>query len=187
VTVVAAQVADQDTDDPPDNPSTDHVSRFTTAAFAPVANDDAASTPEDTPVVIPVTANDSDPDGDLVLATVRILMPPAAGTARTAGDGTTTYAPNPDATGTDIFTYEVCDATSRCDTAAVTVTISPVDDPPIAAAPPPASGDRLATSGYDPGPLVTAGLAAIAAGAFLLAASRRSTGEPSRSRPAQVG
>ncbi|MGH1368912.1 MAG: Ig-like domain-containing protein, partial [Maritimibacter sp.] len=49
---------------------------------APVAEDDTATTPEDTPVVIDVLANDSDPDGD-----------PLEVTEATSPDGTVVIDP----------------------------------------------------------------------------------------------
>ena len=42
-----------------------HVSSSLIKQIAPLANDDGASTPEDTPVIIDIAANDSDPDGNL--------------------------------------------------------------------------------------------------------------------------
>ncbi len=45
-----------------------------------------------------------------------------------------TYTPDADFNGTDSFTYEVCDdgMPVLCDTATVTVTVTPVNDPPVA-------------------------------------------------------
>ncbi len=45
----------------------------------PVANDDAASTSINTPVVINVVSNDTDPDGDLVVSSVAVTVPPTSG------------------------------------------------------------------------------------------------------------
>ncbi len=97
----------------------------------PVANNDATSTPEDTPVVIDVTANDTDIDGNLDPTTVTIITPPANGT--TAVDpvtGAVTYTPDPDYNGPDTFTYQICDTTALCDVASADVVVDPVNDAP---------------------------------------------------------
>jgi hypothetical protein len=44
------------------------------------------------------------------------------------------YQPDPDFSGTDAFTYQICDTWGRCDSATVTVTVRNVNDPPIASA-----------------------------------------------------
>ena len=103
----------------------------------PVANNDTATTPEDTPVVIPVIANDTDIDGNIVPNSVAIVTPPSNGSVSiNALTGEITYTPDADFNGTDTFIYLVCDdgtpLPSLCDTAVVTVTITPVNDPPVA-------------------------------------------------------
>ncbi|OZC04071.1 Ig-like domain-containing protein [Rubricoccus marinus] len=97
---------------------------------APVAADDAASTPEDQAVEIAVLANDSDPDGDAL--TVSALGTPASGSVTTNGT-TVTYTPAPDFNGTDLFTYTITDGVLTA-SAAVTVTVTPVNDAPLAEA-----------------------------------------------------
>ncbi len=102
---------------------------------APVANDDSATTPEDTPVAIDVTANDTDVDGNLDPTSVTVTSGPANGAvAVDPVTGAVTYTPDADFNGTDSFTYEVCDDGTPvlCDTATVTVTVTPVNDPPVA-------------------------------------------------------
>ena len=96
----------------------------------PLAGDDAAETPEDTPVTIAVLANDSDPDGDTL--TVVEVSAPAHGTAVVAAAGTVEYTPEPDFHGTDRFTYVVGDGSRLTARAAVEVTVLPVNDPPLA-------------------------------------------------------
>ncbi len=72
----------------------------------PVANDDAATTDEDTAIEITVLANDTDADADTLSVT-------AVGTAADGGvttNGTTvTYTPNADFNGSDSFTYIISD------------------------------------------------------------------------------
>jgi len=96
----------------------------------PVAVDDTATTPEETTVTIDVLANDSDPDGDPLM--VMAVSVPVNGTAVNNGDGTVTYTPNNNFTGTDLFTYTVQDGQGGSSTATVTVEVTPVNDQPVA-------------------------------------------------------
>ena len=76
----------------------------------PVAVDDAATTPEDTPVTVDVLANDVDVEG-LDPTSVVITQAPANGTAQVDPDtGAITYAPAPDFAGEDALAYTVRDA-----------------------------------------------------------------------------
>ena len=99
---------------------------------APVANDDSASTPEDTPVTIDASANDSDVDGNLDPTSAKVLSGPSNGTLVNNGDGTFTYIPEADFNVIDSFTYEICDLDGLCDSATVSIDITPVNDTPIA-------------------------------------------------------
>src|ERR687891_714430 len=99
----------------------------------PVANDDAATTDEDTPVVIDVLANDTDADGNLDPSSVSVTGGPFNGSAAVNPNGTITYTPDPDFNGSDSFSYEVCDTAPACDTATVLITVGAVNDPPVAA------------------------------------------------------
>jgi VCBS repeat-containing protein len=99
----------------------------------PVARDDAYSTDEDTPLTIPapgLMGNDSDADGDQLF--VSTYEQPSVGTVVVAADGSFSYTPDVNFNGTDAFAYTVCDLNGACDTAAVTVTVVPVNDPPVA-------------------------------------------------------
>jgi subtilisin family serine protease len=98
---------------------------------APVAVDDAATTVEDTPVSIPVKSNDSDPDGDSIF--VSNVGTPTSGTAALDQSGTAVlYTPAPNANGSASFGYTLSDGHGGTDTATVAVTITPVEDPPLA-------------------------------------------------------
>lgn len=88
---------------------------------APVANPDSASTNFDTAVVIPVLANDSDPNGDPISVT-GVTTNPALGTATTNGT-TVTYTPRAGTSGTQQFTYTVSDGQLSA-TGNVTVTVA---------------------------------------------------------------
>jgi VCBS repeat-containing protein len=98
----------------------------------PVANDDSATTPEDTAVTIDVAANDTDPDGNLDPSSAAVVSTASRGTVANNGDGTFRYTPVRDFDGSDSFTYEICDTFAACDTAAVNITVNPVNDPPAA-------------------------------------------------------
>ena len=101
----------------------------------PVAVDDPTGTAEDVAVVVDVLANDSDPDLDLDPSSVTVLAPgPTNGSAVVTGSppGAITYTPDPDFNGSDQFDYQVCDLAGSCDTATVTVSVTPVPDAPVA-------------------------------------------------------
>ena len=98
---------------------------------APVANDDSASTAEDTAVTVTVLTNDTDLDGDTL--TVSSLTQPSNGGAVLNADNTITYTPAANHNGADSFTYTVSDGNGGTDTATVSITITPVNDAPNAA------------------------------------------------------
>jgi len=97
----------------------------------PIAVDDTASTPYETPVTIDVAANDSDPDGTTTCVN-NIVTNPSNGSVSISGNGTDIiYTPNPGFTGTDSFVYTACDADGGTDTATVNVTVGAANQPPI--------------------------------------------------------
>jgi len=96
----------------------------------PVAMNDSAETPRNTPVTIAVLANDEDPDGDLI--TVTDVTQPGNGSAALNADGTITYVPQRGFTDTDFFTYSISDGQGGADTAMVTVLVTRPNRPPIA-------------------------------------------------------
>ncbi|SMX28073.1 Bifunctional hemolysin/adenylate cyclase precursor [Pelagimonas phthalicica] len=102
----------------------------------PVADDDSATTTEDTGVRIYVRGNDTDPDGDDTALTITSVDDPTNGTATIDPvDGTIIYTPDPGFTGTETFDYTVTDPDGATDTATVTVTVTPdgdENDPPVA-------------------------------------------------------
>jgi hypothetical protein len=98
---------------------------------APTANADQGTTAEDTPVNIAVLANDVDPDpNDQGSLSASIVGSVPNGTAVVEQDGTVTYTPNPNFSGTDTFMYSATDPAGASSTAAVSVTVSPVNDSP---------------------------------------------------------
>ncbi|MGE0798665.1 MAG: Ig-like domain-containing protein [Lautropia sp.] len=102
----------------------------------PTATDDAYSATEDTPLVVPaatgVLANDTDPDNDALTATVD--TGPAHGTLVLNADGSFTYTPDADYSGTDTFTYTIEDAEAAVSHATVTITVGGTNDAPVAVA-----------------------------------------------------
>ncbi|MDW8069689.1 MAG: Ig-like domain-containing protein [Anaerolineae bacterium] len=100
---------------------------------APVAQGDTYETDEDTPLVVNapgVLGNDSDPDGDSL--TALHLFGPWNGSLTLNSDGSFTYNPNPNFFGVDGFYYYVFDGTAASQWAYVTITVNPVNDPPVA-------------------------------------------------------
>ena len=100
------------------------------AAISPVAADDEARTFEETPVLIPVVANDV--AGGVLDS---IDTDPANGTATIVG-GQVEYTPAAGFLGTDTFTYSYCSPVANgapilCTTAEVTVQVLPVNHPPL--------------------------------------------------------
>ena len=95
----------------------------------PAATDDSASTREDAPVTIAVLANDSDPDGDPLSVTSATA---SNGAVTVNSNGSITYLPRPNFSGTDTVTYRIADGNGGFATATVTVTVAPVNDPPVA-------------------------------------------------------
>jgi uncharacterized repeat protein (TIGR01451 family) len=93
----------------------------TNANDPPIAVDDNATTPADTPVTIDVLNNDSDPDGDTL--TVASVTQGAHGSVINNG-GDVTYTLATGFTGTDSFTYTISDGKGGTDTATVTVTVT---------------------------------------------------------------
>jgi outer membrane protein OmpA-like peptidoglycan-associated protein len=99
---------------------------------APVAAADTATVGEDgAPSLHAVLGNDTGlGDGGLV---VTIVTPPSRGTAAVVGTQIR-YTPAADATGADSLTYTVTDADGDVSSAALSITITPVDDQPVAVA-----------------------------------------------------
>jgi VCBS repeat-containing protein len=100
----------------------------------PTAVDDSYSTDEDTTLIVTadlgVLDNDSDPDGDTLIA--NLVSGTGNGTLNLNSDGSFTYTPAPNFNGTDSFEYEADDGNGGRDTAIVTLTVVPVNDSPAA-------------------------------------------------------
>ena len=101
----------------------------------PTAADLSVTTAEDTPGAI--TLAGTDPEGGAL--TYIIVTGPAHGSISGSGAGRT-YTPAPDFNGTDTFTYKVNDGTLDSNVATVSITVTAVNDPPVA------SNDNAATT-----------------------------------------
>jgi VCBS repeat-containing protein len=98
---------------------------------APVALADAYSTNEDTPLntgAPGLLSNDTDADGNPLTAAIR--SQPGNGAAVLNANGSFTYTPNANFSGTDTFSYRVNDGTTNSNDATVTITVNAVNDPP---------------------------------------------------------
>lgn len=99
----------------------------------PVAVNDAYSTEVNTTLTaeVSVLANDSDPDGDEIIAF--LLSGPASGSVTLGANGIFTYVPAPGFTGTVSFTYIAGDDQDAfSDPATVTITVNPANEAPVA-------------------------------------------------------
>jgi len=96
---------------------------------APTPNTQSVSTDEDTPLKITLTA--SDPENDKL--TFKIANQPLNGTL----NGTppiVTYTPNSESNGNDSFTFTANDGKLESSPAKVSITVKPINDPPVGVA-----------------------------------------------------
>ena len=77
----------------------------------PDAVDDSDSVDEDSSVTVDVLGNDTDPEGDIDPTFSDGHHGPGNGSTSVNPDGSIDYTPDADFSGTDSFTYEVCDTT----------------------------------------------------------------------------
>jgi hypothetical protein len=98
----------------------------------PVALDDQTTTVEEQSVTIAPLSNDIDVDGDVL--DVSSVSQATNGLVTLNPDKTVTYTPANNFSGSDKFSYTISDGHGGVDTAVVKVTVTPVNDPPIAAA-----------------------------------------------------
>ncbi len=90
----------------------------------PLGADDTAATNEDEPVTIAVLGNDSDIDGDKLTVTAASTQ---TGSVVINPDGTLTYKPAPDFSGTGTIVYTIDDGNGGTDSATVTVAVGAVN------------------------------------------------------------
>ena len=99
---------------------------------APAAGNDQAAVQEDHSVTIAVKGNDSDADNDAVI--IASTTNPQHGTIVINSDGTITYTPADNYSGSDSFTYTISDGNGGTSTATVSLTVNPENDTPVAVA-----------------------------------------------------
>ena len=123
----------------------------------PTAANDLASTPVNTPVIIPVLANDSDPEdgtppgggitqiNGVPVAVNQPAALPSGGTVTLLPNGTVSYTPPAGFTGVEQFSYTVADSGGLAQNANVNVTVGGA-----ANAPPTATNDTAVTTANTP-------------------------------------
>jgi len=94
---------------------------------APVAEDQSVTTPEETPVDVTLVATDIENDP----LTYAIVAQPAHGTVVLV-DNVATYTPALNYTGPDSFTFKANDGALDSNVATVSITVTPVNDAPVA-------------------------------------------------------
>ncbi|MBE9061110.1 S-layer family protein [cf. Phormidesmis sp. LEGE 11477] len=98
---------------------------------APVANNDAFNGDEDTVIAGNVLDNDTDADSEAADLIASLLDTPANGDVVVDPDGSFTYTPAANFSGSDSFTYTVSDG-ELSDIGTVDITVDPVNDGPVA-------------------------------------------------------
>ncbi|MEX0312448.1 MAG: beta strand repeat-containing protein, partial [Tateyamaria sp.] len=96
---------------------------------APLAAPDSAVTTEDTAITIDVTANDTELDGEAL--TVTGVTGAANGQAQFTG-GQITYTPDADFNGSEQLVYTVSDGNGGTATATLDITVTAINDAPVA-------------------------------------------------------
>lgn len=99
----------------------------------PVAEDDSYSVVEDTLLTIAtpgVSGNDHDPEGSAL--NVILVSTVQQGSLTLNADGSFTYRPGANYFGPDSFTYKVNDGQADSNVATVSITVTAVNDPPVA-------------------------------------------------------
>lgn len=102
--------------------------------FPPVAEDNSYNAAEDTPLAVAapgILANDHDAEGTPLTALLE--APPAVGTLALSPDGAFLYTPPANWYGVATFAYHASDGIAQSGRVAVTLNVSSVNDPPLAA------------------------------------------------------
>jgi len=107
---------------------------------APIAVNDAITVAEGGTATVlvggatSILANDSDPEGSAISLVMGLVTQPAHGMLTLNADGTFIYTHDGDETSSDSFTYVISDGELNSLPATVTITITPVNDAPVAVA-----------------------------------------------------
>ena len=97
---------------------------------APFANDDQIVIDEDNAITLNTLGNDRDLNGDALSIAALITDQTLGQVEADSGDSTVTYTPPENYSGSDVFSYVVTDGKGGADTAAVSITILPLNDVP---------------------------------------------------------
>jgi gliding motility-associated-like protein len=134
----------------------------------PVANNQSVSTLEDTEKDIALTGSDVDNTAN-ELAYIIVSLPTNGTLTNSNGDPLTvgsqlpgtapdvTYTPNSNFNGEDSFTFKINDGTNDSNTATVTITVTPDNDPPVIPSCPAAAIDVQEDSDFTNNPIVLSG------------------------------
>ncbi|MGH7451039.1 MAG: tandem-95 repeat protein, partial [bacterium] len=99
----------------------------------PLAKNDTLVTDEDRALVVDVTQNDLDSDGNIIKSTVSVTQKPVHGVLMNNTDSTFTYMPNPNFNGRDSLRYTVKDNDGAVSNeAGVLIIVKAVNDAPAA-------------------------------------------------------
>src|SRR5207302_1501826 len=101
---------------------------------APVASNDSYTTAEDMPLTVAaagVLGNDADVEGTALTAI--LVSGPSHGTLTLHSNGSFTYTPQANYNGPDSFTYQASDGSLDSSVATVSLTVTAVNDAPVAA------------------------------------------------------
>jgi gliding motility-associated-like protein len=100
---------------------------------APVAQDFNLNTTEDSPITGTLTSRVSDVDNSVTELTISLVdITPNSGSFTILPNNSYTFVPHPNFTGTATVRYRVCDPLGLCDTGIIQITVTPVNDPPVA-------------------------------------------------------
>ncbi len=117
----------------------------------PTAQADSYTTAEDTPLSVPaaagVLANDTDPDGGTTL-TAAVARTVTDGSLTLRPDGSFTYTPGTNFSGTTTFTYRARDGSAASEAVTVTITVTAANDAPFVSNAPPATASEGVTYRY---------------------------------------
>src|SRR5262249_34868757 len=100
----------------------------------PIANNDTYTVAEGGTLNVAapgVLGNDSDPDGDPITA-ILVSGPARAASFKFNGDGSFNYVHDGSETTSDSFTYKANDGSLDSNVATVNITVTPVNDAPVA-------------------------------------------------------
>ncbi|MDO6718224.1 Ig-like domain-containing protein [Psychrosphaera sp. 1_MG-2023] len=99
---------------------------------APIAVNDAFTVVEDATLNGNFMTNDTVFDDGVILANTIAVNNPSNGQVTINSDGSFSYVPNNNFTGTDLFTYAIFNENNQTSEASVTITVTPVNDAPTA-------------------------------------------------------